>query len=123
MKSITISVALPGPELSPNARKHWRAVAPAKRVARDMARLKARMALSGAEPPRWKAAKASVVFYWPNRRKHDPDNAMASLKATWDGLQDAGIVENDSGIWPERPVFSVDPSNPRVVITLEEETK
>ena len=123
MKSITITVPLPDKALSPNARCHWRRIAEEKRMARDVANIKARFALNLEPAPRWDKARAQVTFYWPDKRRRDADNAMASLKAVVDGIADAGIVANDSGIWPERPVFETDARNPRVVITLTEETE
>ena len=69
----------------------------------------------------WKRASARVMFFWADVRRRDPDNAMARLKSTWDGVADAGIVANDSGIWPERPEFRYDRTNPRVEIVITEE--
>lgn len=33
----------------------------------------------------------------------------------------AGIIANDRGLWPERPVFAKDASNPRIEITITHE--
>ena len=121
MKSLVVTVPIPDKRLSPNARVSWHVLGPLKRQARGTAKVLTLRALNGDNAPRWAKAKAHVTFHWPSNRRRDPDNAMASLKATWDGIADAGIVANDSGIWPERPEFAVDTRNPRVVITLTEE--
>jgi len=63
-----------------------------------------------------------VVAYFKTKRFPDPGNFMASLKATEDGIADAGIVENDRGLWPERPIFGTDKARPRIEITITEET-
>ena len=121
MQSITITVPLPNRDLHQNARKHWAAKARATKGARSTARIYALHALAGNPAPRWVKASARITFYWPDKRIRDPEGAMSSLKATWDGFQDAGIVANDSGIWPERPVYVYDDPNPRVEIILTEE--
>jgi len=121
MKSITITVPLPSPDLHQNARKHWAAKAKATKGARSTARIYAIHALAGSPPPRWLKASARITFHWPDKRKRDPEGAVAALKATWDGFQDAGIVANDSGIWPERAVYVYGDPNPRVTITITEE--
>ena len=43
--------------------------------------------------PLWRLAECHATFYLERRR--DGDNLIAWLKATFDGLEDAGIVEND----------------------------
>ena len=123
MKSITITIPIPAKELSPNWRGHWATKARRKAESREAAswRSKTFLAVNAERQPRWERASARVTFHWPDKRRRDPDNAMASLKATWDGIADAGIVANDSGIWPERPVFAVDRANPRVEIIITKE--
>jgi Holliday junction resolvase RusA-like endonuclease len=36
-----------------------------------------------------------VVFVVPDKRRRDLDNALASMKAAWDGLVDAGVLVDD----------------------------
>ena len=69
MNTITITLPLPPPELSPNAR-----------------------------PNRW---------------------AEAMLKSAFDGMVDAGLMVNDSGLDHKRATFAVDAARPRVEITIE----
>lgn len=117
---ITVTVPIPPTVLSPNARAHWAVKARAVKKARGEARLLALAALGRNHPPRWKAAQAVVTWYAATRRRQDRDNLSARLKATYDGIADAGIVEDDSGLLPLPPVLAHDPKNPRVVIVLSE---
>jgi hypothetical protein len=48
----------------------------------------------------------------------DPSNMMASLKAYEDGIQDAGIIANDLGLWPLRPTIETKSKNPGLTITI-----
>lgn len=43
-------------------------------------------------------AEADIVcvFYFKDKRRRDRDNLLASLKAAFDGIADAGIVSDDS---------------------------
>jgi len=102
MTSIIVFLPLPARELSANARVHWSVIHRATTNARLVSKIEAMKALAGARPPMWKRARMAVKFYMPHLR-NDPTNLMRSLKAYEDGLQDAGIVANDRGIWPERP--------------------
>lgn len=121
MNSITITIPLPPRELSPNARCHWRKKAAKTKQYRLFAWSAALAVTRNQTPPRWLKAKMNVAAYFPTRRFPDPGNLMASLKAAEDGICDAGIVANDRGLWPERPVFAVDKANPRIEITITEE--
>jgi len=38
-------------------------------------------------------------------------------------LQDAGVIENDKNLWPERPVIVTKDKNPRVELVITEEEK
>jgi hypothetical protein len=69
----------------------------------------AKEALGSEWPPRWASASLHVKFSLPTVLRHDPANLMRSLKAYEDGLQDACIIDNDRGLWPERPVIDRDP--------------
>ena len=61
------------------------------------------------------------VFFWGTRRKRDKDNALASLKAAFDGLVDAGIVADDVGLTHEPVEFRTSRDRPRVEITVTKE--
>ena len=73
-----------------------------------------------------KAPKKERVFlditWYCKTRRRDPDNIAAAVKFIWDGLVEAGVIENDgwkqNGGWSNR--FEIDKDNPRVeVITRE----
>jgi len=64
-----------------------------------------------------------VHVHWlcKGKRHPDPDNIISSLKSAFDGLQDAGVVANDRGLWPERPVISVGEGVNEVWLVVSEE--
>ena len=70
-------------------------------------------------------AKADFTFTWYMKdRRKDKDNIMAGQKFIFDGLQKAGILENDG--WNEigniSHRFEVDKKNPRVEVEIKEIT-
>ena len=118
---VTITLPLPPRELSPNARVHHMVKAKAVRRYRRAAwacALEAQAPLFGRRP-RWAAAKASATFYFPDRWQRDADNLLASLKAAFDGLADAGLIADDAGLTHAPVVVDVDADNPRVEIRLD----
>ena len=62
-----------------------------------------------------------VHWYARDSRRRDRDNCLASLKATFDGLTDSGLLVDDSGITHLPLVLAVDPKNPRVELHLTQE--
>ena len=76
-----------------------------------------------AEPPRWERATYQATFYRPGKRakRMDDDNAIASLKGVLDGLQDAGVIVNDSGLTHLPPVQLIgdEASERKLVLTIE----
>lgn len=96
MKSIEVTLPLPPKQLHPNARVHFMAKAAATKRYRLRAELEARHALGRRDPPRWKAATVRVAWYFKTAARRDRDNLLASAKAIFDGLADAGIVDNDA---------------------------
>ena len=100
MDGFIVKVVLPWPDkaLNPNARKHFRAVAPIKAKARNNA-FKTTLA-SIPTLTRWAIAKGDdrielqVRFYPPDNRHRDDDNMIASCKAGLDGIAD-GLKVND----------------------------
>jgi len=123
MKTIKIELPLPHKNLSPNSRCHWRAKAAATKKARSESRLITMDAMNRSDCAEWfwPAAKVRAVFYFKDHRKRDRDNALSSLKAHFDGLADAGLISNDSGLTHMPVVMSVDKTNPRVVLLIEKE--
>ncbi|CAB4165146.1 hypothetical protein UFOVP817_38 [uncultured Caudovirales phage] len=124
MTTITIVLPLPDKCLSPNARVHWAKKAKVVKHMRVACKYltTSAIALYGyPERPNWTRATYKARFYWKNNRQHDSDNAIASIKSALDGVADAGLVVNDSGLWPERPEFLIDKENPRLEITFTKE--
>lgn len=120
---ITITLPLPPRSLSPNGRSHWATKSRAtKKYRRDaeLAAVSAMMELNMRFAPQWELATAKVSFYWRTAAKHDSDNSTASIKAGFDGIADAGVIKNDSGLTPMPPEMFVDRKNPRVEITIQE---
>ena len=118
MTSITIILPIPARKLSPNARVHWAEKAKLTRAARKAAYFAALEALNLRKPPGWSKARLDVKAFFKTRNFPDPDNLTASMKSSIDGIADAGIILDDKSLWPERPVFEKDASNPRVELTI-----
>lgn len=90
-----IELPWPAPELSPNARKHWRPLAALKKGAREYAYWVTHNAMpddfwdaftfSGPLRP----VNVTITFHPPDNRRRDLDNAIAAFKASQDGIADA----------------------------------
>jgi len=66
----------------------------------------------------WKRAECQAVFYVRDRRRRDRDNLLASLKAAFDGVTDAHVLEDDAGLVHKPVDVQVDRSNPRVELHI-----
>lgn len=121
---ITITLPLPHKRLSPNARVHWGRKADATKSARRTAKYTAvaLMADLRLDAPRLSSARVEYRFYFKTNARRDPDNAIASMKASLDGLTDAGLWTDDSVVTLLPPVLAVDRVRPRVevVVTVSE---
>jgi crossover junction endodeoxyribonuclease RusA len=115
---IRLTLPLPAKALHPNARVHWRVKAKAIKASRQGAHMRALDVID--EPPAWEKAETKVTFYFSTNRRRDADGLASSLKAVWDGIADAGIVANDSGLRHTSPEMCCDKLNPRVEITITE---
>jgi len=120
-EEVKLLLGLPPPQLHPNfrSRSHWPKTNAIKKY-RLEAFYAAKLAIGKGKPPRWKRAETHVTFYFKVIRNRDEDNISATMKSVWDGLQDAGIVENDSGLVHKTVTLLVDPAVPRVEIVVEE---
>jgi crossover junction endodeoxyribonuclease RusA len=121
MDAITIILPLPSRTTHPNARGHWAVKARATKQQRQDAYYAALAALDCREPPRWKHATIHAAFYKPNGRVlGDADNCVAWLKASADGIADAGILDNDRGlVWlAPTQIVGKTAGEPRVVVTI-----
>lgn len=123
LTGLTVTLPLPPRELSPNftvgSRGGRMGKAAKIKKYRHCAYTMAQSAIGRKMAPRWEAATAQATFYVKDKRRRDADNALASLKAAFDGLKDAGVVADDSGITHLPVRFVVDRANPRVEIRLE----
>ena len=106
-------IELPWPHkwLSPNARKHWAAVAPVKARAKADAHLLTQVAmrsnsLSKAHFDGEGRIPMQIRFYPPDKRHRDDDNMIGSIKAARDGIADA-LGANDRRFNPH--YFFCDP--------------
>lgn len=118
MTELRITLAPPHRCLSPNARCHFMAKANAVKAYRFDAGIKARAFIGRAKCPAWKRATAQATFYVKVNRRRDADNALASLKPVFDGLRDAGVIDDDSGLVHLPVEFVVDKRRPRVEVTV-----
>jgi len=94
---------LPGPGCNPNnSHCHWSVKLNSVRDQREASHMLAAYELKrkGYARPMWKLATVEATFHKPGKKAKyaDGTNLNASLKAAIDGLQDAGVIENDVGI-------------------------
>lgn len=105
MNSLTVTIPWPPKQKHPNSRAHWRSQMAAKKTQRGSAVLAVLEALDGRAKPMWKRASVRPVFHLPYRgQRHDPDNLIAWLKASIDGLRDAGLIADDNAVRYEEPL-------------------
>ncbi|HWL54289.1 MAG TPA: hypothetical protein VNQ90_17750 [Chthoniobacteraceae bacterium] len=121
-ETVTIILPLPAKRLSPNCVVATRGGRFAKASAVKRYRAMAKEAVEAAcvETGPWERALATVTFFWPDNRRRDEDNAVASLKAAYDGIVDAGLIVDDNSrhLRREMPVFAIDRASPRVEIVV-----
>ncbi len=112
-QSITLVLPQPPPQLGPNARAHWAVRARLTRALRAVAREAAidRLDALGLGRPRARAAEVTVTLVPAAARRRDRDNILASCKALFDGLADAGVVDDDSAL-THQPVVIAEPRRP-----------
>lgn len=115
---MTITIPLPHRNLSPNARCHWGAKSRCVRQHRHWAKLACMDAMNRQQVQTMVAAKVQAVFYFRTRQRRDGDNLLASMKASFDGLIDAGLLADDSAITHLPVVQRHDKANPRVELRV-----
>ena len=117
-ESITLVLPLPHYCLSPNARTHWTMKAGVTKKARRLAR-EAVEAEEVCTAP-WSRVKAHEAFFYGTNRNRDERNAVAMLKAYYDGVVDAGLIIDDNHqiLSHGQPTFDIDKEAPRVEITI-----
>jgi crossover junction endodeoxyribonuclease RusA len=119
--NITITIPLPPAALKPNSRPHWSRKARAAKAYRKAAWAATVAATSPGLPMRWRKASVQVTAFFKTVRHPDPDNLIASLKAAFDGIADAGLVADDKELWPLRPIIGKDAEFPRIELTISPE--
>lgn len=71
--------------------------------------------------PKMQRVFLDITWYAKNKRR-DPDNIAAGVKFIFDGLVEAGVIENDgwkeNGGWSNK--FDVDKQNPRIEVVIKE---
>ena len=117
---VTITLGIPDRRLRPNHKPFSRGGAIAKSVEvkgyRRTAYWMTRQEI-GSHGPAWQRAVARATWYLGKGQKRlDEDNALATLKPAFDGMQDAGLILNDRGLRHKSPVWFRDSENPRVEI-------
>ena len=116
---MTITLPLPPQHLKPNSRSHWRAKAKAVAQYRSDARYAAMAAAYDCQQIEcFAAATVRIRAYWPTTRKMDPDNLIASMKAAFDGLTDAGIWLDDRELTLLPCLQDKDAADPRIEIEV-----
>jgi len=115
---LKLVLPLPPKVLQPNRARgtHWGTRSRAVKKYRSDAGLAAK-ALGDCGFP-WPRVKVFLAFYFAENRKRDQDNFIAAMKSAFDGLADAGVVENDTDLTPMPPKFFVDKNDPRVELML-----
>lgn len=68
----------------------------------------------------WEFVHVYPTFYHAQKRKRDEGNYQGLLKATYDGITDSGLIEDDDSehLASERPKFKIDKKNPRVELLI-----
>lgn len=116
--SIVVTIPEPPRVLHPNARPHFMAKANAAKKYRATCKVLA-LAASRNTRPMLKAPTVRIVWKLGKGRKRvDPDNALSSLKAAWDGLCDAGVFDGDRSVRYE-PIEFVRNTRPWSEIVVE----
>jgi len=114
----SITLPIPSPILSPNARCHWATKSRATHKARTDAHNAAIIALGTPRPMLSHSITAQVTVYTPDKRRRDKDNYLARCKAYFDGFTDAHLWTDDSRVTHLPLEFVKDAAHPRVVITV-----
>ena len=115
-RPVLITLPLPPADLSPNTRKDRRQTTATRRGYREHACLLA-IAAQGSHRRQWTAATVAYRFYLPDRRRRDIDNLIAAAKPVLDGLQDARVIADDSGVLLSAERY-LDPTWPRLEVEV-----
>ena len=92
LRRYTLTLPWPPKELHPNSRPHYMAKARATKQYRELVGWEAK---AQNIPALTAPVTAQCVFCVKTMRLRDLDNLLASMKAAWDGLVDAGVLPGD----------------------------
>jgi Holliday junction resolvase RusA-like endonuclease len=120
--TLTIILPLPHQDLRVNRVSkiyHLRRAELTKKARRDAgyATLHA-INLARLDKPMWKTATTKCRFYFAVEKRRDKDNLIGWLKAYFDGIADAKLIENDCGLTHLPPEEFIDKKSPRVEIEV-----
>lgn len=122
-ESVLIVLPLPPRVLSPNVFTGSRGGRMKKARETKGYRAKARRAAEdlGVESGPWQRATVAATFFHRDQRRRDDVNSMAMLKPAYDGLVDAGLLEDDDAahLTTLPATFAVDREHPRVELRIE----
>ena len=66
----------------------------------------------------WAGAMVQATFYFKDARRRDKDNLLASIKAAFDGLQDAGVIQDDCCITHQPVLVLNNQKDPHVLLEI-----
>lgn len=122
-ESVLIVLPLPPSELSPNRMTGSRGgrMQKAGSTKRYRSHVAIMAKLQGVESGPWARATVRVTFFHKQKRRRDDVNHLAMLKPAYDGLVDAGLLEDDDAahLTTLGATFEVDKSYPRVELRIE----
>jgi crossover junction endodeoxyribonuclease RusA len=94
----------PKPPISMNDRMNHFAKAKLIRAVRAETYWKAR----NEKIPRLAKCRVEITWVVPDSRRRDEDNPMATGKAVFDGIVDAGVVPDDTPEYMEKPTVKIE---------------
>ena len=116
---ICVTVPLPSFKVSPNARTHFRVRANLIYDQRQEAREAAMVAAYDCDLKEPITDAIVQIVRWNKTvRLTDPDNLIAQLKASFDGITDAGVWIDDLNVMYLPPLQRKDSTNPRVELWI-----
>lgn len=121
-ESFVIVIPIPGKMLSANKMIATMGMRYQKASATRKLRRLAKEAVqdAGIDTMPWGACAVRATFVYPTKRRRDPDGAITSLKAAYDGIVDSGLVPDDDyeHMEREKPSFFIDKNNPCVILEI-----
>ena len=114
---VTVTLPLPSSKLHPNGRCHWAVKAKLTKSHRQLARTEASFQTGGYEPM-WQSVTVEYRAYFKVKRTRDQEGIISVNKAYMDGICDAKLIANDSGVTFLPVTIAIDRTNPRLEIVV-----